>query len=387
MVKRVIVVFGITLLVQSLSYAASVGLGNVPPLPEDTRLNTAERKFGYRGKIGGFMLMPSRYGVYGDEDTYYEAGADRASIKMMYEKKDEGFCGTYLIIMGDISRYKTMSFMLKGQNGGETFEIGLNDTVSNKREDAVMVGSIYRYLPGGVTTEWQEAEIPLGDFYGPDLSRVYSIIFLFNEPGKGAFWVDEVKFYEDSLVDREEQLCKEGYLLLDDFDHSDLNLLGRKTGAYKKLPSVCTVSRTSEGHWGNAGRSLKLAYTKDVTGWCGYYSLLNQVDGAYYDLTPFDAVSFIVKGEQGGETFEIGVADRNWLIIGDSLKAGTIENYLPGGITTEWQEVKIPLRDFGLLDFSEMGSFVINFHKKGQSTIYIDELKFHLKRNKVESRE
>lgn len=74
------------------------------------------------------------------------------------------------------------------------------------------------------------------------------------------------------------------------------------------------------------------------------------------------------------------MADRNWLTIGDSVKAGSIERYLPDGVTTEWQEVVVPLEDFGLLDFSQMGSFVINFYKKQESTLYLDDLKFRLRR-------
>ena len=74
---------------------------------------------------------------------------------------------------------------------------------------------------------------------------------------------------------------------------------------------------------------MKLAYDKQSTGWCGYYTLLNQIDGLYYDLTPFDTVSFMVRGEKGGEDFELGLADRNWMNIGDSLKAGTCDK-IPG---------------------------------------------------------
>ncbi|MCM8782418.1 MAG: CIA30 family protein, partial [Candidatus Omnitrophica bacterium] len=165
----------------------------------------------------------------------------------------------------------------------------------------------------------------------------------------------------------------------DNFDYSDLNLLGRKTNAYKKLPSVCKFERVPEEHFGPAGKALKLAYKKEATGWCGYYTLLNQIDGEYYDLSGYKSVSFMVKGKNGGEKFEIGMADKSWIIIGDSLKAGPIDKYLPGGVTCQWQEVVIPLEDFGLLDFSEMGSFVINFHEKGDGTIYIDDLKFYLK--------
>jgi hypothetical protein len=87
----------------------------------------------------------------------------------------------------------------------------------------------------------------------------------------------------------------------------------------------------------------------------------------------------MVKGKKGGENFTIGLADKSWVIIGDSLKAGTVNQYLNNGVTTEWQEVVIPLCDFGLLDLTEMGSFVIDFHRKQKGTIWIDDLKFLLK--------
>jgi hypothetical protein len=281
--------------------------------------------------------------------------------------------------MADISNYSTLTFMIKGKTGQEAFEIGLNDTVSNKREDAVMVGSIYRYLPGGLTTDWQRVVVPLEDFFGSDLSRVYSLVFHYNELGKGTFWVDDIRFDTEHLANREDEIYKAGYLLLDDFDHCDLNLLGRKANTYKRLPSVCESSRTLSQRVTDKGRSLKLVYNKESTGWCGYFTMLNQIDGEYYDLSKYKSVSFMVKGQKGGETFQIGMADKNWINIGDSLKAGQIEDFLPGGVKTEWKEVVVPLEKFGALDLTQMGAFVIDFNKKQSGTLYIDNLKFILK--------
>jgi hypothetical protein len=358
-------------------------LNDLPPLPKDTKLFASEQQFGYRGKIGCFVLPPSVVGTYFDKKVFYPGkNMDGQSIKVMYNKRDrKSFCGAYIILLADVSPYKMITFFIRGQKGGESFEIGMNDTVSNKREDAVYVGAINRYLPKGVTRDWQLVKIPLSDFYGPDISRVYSLVFHFNDVSQGTFWIDEIKFYkEDPIIQERSQAIKgKKYFLLDDFDASDVNLLGRKTNAYKKLPSVCAFERTDEEHCGPAGRALKLTYNKESTGWCGYYTLLNQIDGEYYDLRPYKSVSFMVKGAKGGEEFEIGMADKNWVIIGDSLKAGSVRKYLPKGVTKEWQEVVIPLEDFGLLDFSEMGSFVINFYEKGEGAIYIDNLKFYLK--------
>jgi len=378
-------------------------LNDLPPLPKDTKLFASEQQFGYRGKIGCFVLPPSIVGTYFDKKVFYTGepvpglgkesyNVSGQSMKIMYNKRDrKSFCGAYIIMLADLSGYKTMTFLIKGQKGGESFEIGMNDVISNKREDAVYVGAINRYLSSGITKDWQRVKIPLSDFYGPDISRVYSLVLHFNDMSQGTFWIDEIRFYKEDPViqERAEDIKGKKYFILDDFDASDVNLLGRKTNAYKKLPSVCKFERTEDEHYGPRGRSLKLTYKKESTGWCGYYTLLNQIDGEYYDLRPYKEVSFMVKSKGGTEEFEIGMADKNWVIIGDSLKAGSVKKYLPAGkaglpkgVTKQWQEVVIPLEDFGLLDFSEMGSFVINFYEKGEGTIYIDDLKFYLKGEK-----
>ena len=349
----------------------------------------------YRGKLGAFQLEPNFAATVVDEGNYFDPSKDTVkntadflvespdhkAIRFQYSKAndDEGFfCGSYVLIMGDLTEYATLTFLIKGAKGGEAFEIGMNDAVSHKREDAVFVGSIERYLPEGITKEWQLVTIPLSDFYGPDLTKVFSLIFHFNEAGQGTFWIDEMSVTQKTMVDRNVGIKETGFLLLDNFDHNDLNLLGRKASTYKKLPSYVLTERVEEPRIGDRGRSLKLQYFKKNTGWTGYYTLLNQIDGEYYDLSKFDTVSFWVRGEKGGEDFELGLADKNWIIIGDSLKAGQVSDYLPDGVTTEWQQVEIPLKDYGQLDLSEMGSFVINFNILGESTVYIDDLKFHL---------
>lgn len=360
----------------AVAFAEGVALKEVPPLPQGTLLFESERKFAIRGKFGGYAMKPSKYGLYPDRTTRRE-GSVTEPVWMRYRKvPGPSFCGTYVIILGDLSPYATMTFWVKGAKGGETFEIGMNDVISNKREDAVIVGSIHRYLPGGVTPSWQQVKVPLEDFFGADLKRVFSIVFNFNEEGEGTFWIDGLEFHEQAMVDPDAKIQATGIFLLDNFDHSDVNLLGRKANAYKRLPSICKFTRVSEPRVGPHGRSLRLDYDKKATGWCGYYSLLNQIDGAYFDLSSYKEAKLWVRGARGGERFEIGMADRSWLTIGDSVKAGAIDHYLPKGVTTQWQEVTLPLSDFGKLDWSQMGSFTVNFHQAGQGTVFLDDLRF-----------
>jgi hypothetical protein len=377
--------------------AESVSLGNLPPMPKDTRLSLSEKAFGFRGRIGSFVMSPCQAGIRYDRSVVYKgeplSGVDprefissnSRSMRIMYKRQGpKGMCGAYVILMADLSGYKTLTFFIKGSHGGETFEVGMNDVVSDKREDAVYSGSVNRYLDAGVTTQWQLVRIPLSDFFGPDMSRIFSLVFYFNDEGSSELWIDKIRFFKEDLVhnQRAEDINRKGYFLLDDFNYSEVNLLGRKANSYKKLPSVCGFDRVATEHYGRQGRSLRLRYKKEPTGWCGYYSMLNQIDGEYCDLSAYRAVSFMVKGAKGGEKFEIGMADKNWETIGDSLKVGGVNKYLPGGVAQKWQEVVIPLKDFGLLNFSLMGSFVINFNEPGEGTIYIDDLKFYLKTEK-----
>ncbi len=353
---------------------AGTPLGEIPPFPEGTQLIPRVARVAERGRIGGYAMRPSKYGVYYDERNHRPGSKE--GIYVRYRKKPyPSFCGAYLVIAGDLSAHATMTFWVKGAKGGEAFEIGMNDVVSNQREDAVMVGSIYRYLPQGVTTQWQQVKIPLEDFFGADLRRVFSVVFNFNETGEGIFWIDEVAFHEEQLVFREDEILSQGHLLVDNFDHADVNLLGRKANAYKRLPSVCRFDRVESPRVGDHGRSLRLSFEKKSTGWCGYYTLLNQIDGSYYDLTLYKEVAFQVRGGKGGETFEVGMADRSWQTIGDSVKADAIEKYLPAGVTTQWQEAVIPLDDFGKLDWTQMGSVVFNFHRPSAGELYIDDLR------------
>jgi len=310
----------------ALAAEGAVPLKEVPPMPEGTVLFDHEARFGDRGQQGGYAMKPSKYGVWVDAKTVRPGGSPQGASCVRYNKvPGPSFTGIYTIILGDLSPYRTMTFWIKGAKGGESFEIGMNDTISNKREDAVMAGSIYRYLPGGITPEWQRVTIPLEDFFGTDLKRVYSIVFNFNEDGKGTFWMEGPFFHPEAMVDREQQVVDKGELLLDNFDHSDLNLMGRKANAFKRLPSTCEFSRVERPRRGDHGRSLRIDFRKEATGWCGYYTLLNQIDGAYYDLSSFKEVRFWVRGAEGGEPFEVGMADRSWITIGDSVKITDID--------------------------------------------------------------
>lgn len=175
-------------------------------------------------------------------------------------------------------------------------------------------------------------------------------------------------------------------LLIDNFEKEG-NLVGGKSNTYEKEPSKALAMRLSEQHYGAAGRALMLKYDKKLEGgpygtggWCGYYTMLRS-GGKYFDATGYTAITFMVKGAKGNENFKIGLADKHWEELGDSIKSEAVSKYLPSGkITADWQKATVPL-DVFYLDKKETASIAICFENDlfptsaAKGTVYIDDLK------------
>lgn len=173
-------------------------------------------------------------------------------------------------------------------------------------------------------------------------------------------------------------------------DHFEkpVNLIGGRTSIYANAPSRAAASETDREFYGPAGKSLVLRYDKrntggpnDTGGWCGYYSIL-KAGPKYFDATHYTKLTFWVKGENGGENFKVGLADKHWEEVGDSVKSEAVASYIKEGkITKEWQKAEIPL-DVFFIDLKEAASYSICFEAdcfpegKGSGTVYIDEVAF-----------
>ncbi len=174
-------------------------------------------------------------------------------------------------------------------------------------------------------------------------------------------------------------------LLIDDFEAETNNKLGGRSNTYVMEPSRALALRVKDQAHAGKG-ALVLKYDKkskggpyDSGGWCGYYTLLKS-GARYFDATPFSAISFWVKGTTGEENFVVGVADRHWDEVGDSVKSEPIGKYLAGGkLNLEWQKATIPLSTF-LVDMKELASIAICFEGSvlpggaGKGTVVVDDL-------------
>lgn len=180
-------------------------------------------------------------------------------------------------------------------------------------------------------------------------------------------------------------------VLIDDFDSETeiLNKLSNKANVYVKAPSRIMISYVPYERDGKITTVLMIKYDKaneggpyGIGGWCGYYSLLkNEKEGLFLDASDYNYITFWVRGEKGDENFVIGLADKHWEKVGDSLKSEEIVSYIEGGKipVDSWVKVRIPLSIF-FLDRTKLQALTINFEGdcfsegKGAGTIYVDDI-------------
>ncbi len=149
--------------------------------------------------------------------------------------------------------------------------------------------------------------------------------------------------------------------------------LGTYQGTWAKRPAWSIITKSEEHRMGDTGYGLRLEW-KNLGGWCGWYTLLDGLD-----VTDYNALTFWIKGEEGGERFDIGLADMQMQNLDISAKyVGAVSFFLDNGVTKEWQKVKIPLSRLGAdVDLSALGSLVFwcRYSSAGDSSVvYIDDL-------------
>jgi len=195
---------------------------------------------------------------------------------------------------------------------------------------------------------------------------------------------------EQVKQDAEPQETK-NVLLIDDFEkgqssgvfYERKNSIGGYQGTWARRPSYSVITKLSDEKDPRRGRYLCIEYKKEA-GWAGWYTLLNGADASNYN-----ALTFWVKGAKGNEKFDIGLADAKMQELQiDAVYAGAADLFLPVGVTTEWQKVKVPLsRVESQVDISKMGSIVLWFKYGGEGKIYVDDMQFEFDKKVQEDQE
>jgi hypothetical protein len=243
---------------------------------------------------------------------------------------------TYLLGL-DVSHYNSLSFYIKGADGGEKVNLYLED--GQGKRDYVDVET---YVP--IATDWTLVRVPLQDFEGVALTDLAKIKFVFEwEPMTGTIFLDDLRFVA-------------GTLLVDSFcDNDENNSLNERIDTFTSAPS-CTATVASSVLDG----TLCLDY--DVTAGPGCYS--GYWSRTPLDLNPYRTLAVKVRGESCGEVAAISA--RTVPVETDKLK---LSDYLLDGITDQWQKARIPLAaSAAVTDWTRGDSYVIAFEAgKGAS--------------------
>lgn len=167
---------------------------------------------------------------------------------------------------------------------------------------------------------------------------------------------------------------------VDDFETPVQNALAGYRNPFQAAPSSCTARRLPEAAHGTQGRGLRLSANREVRGFCGYWLHLfdfKSREPQFFDATRFSYLSFWVRGERGGERFAVKLADRTWAMKEDSVSVGDANVLLPGGVTTDWQRVTVPLGADRRLNWSELAGLTFDFDIPGKYVLHVDDIYFH----------
>lgn len=164
-----------------------------------------------------------------------------------------------------------------------------------------------------------------------------------------------------------------------DFNQQIRNRLGGTSNRFQRSPSSAAIYLTPKVFHGKEGKSLNIIGKRADTGFCGFYMHLCRFQCGIgpeelFDSRKYTHLSFWVKGEEGGETFTVRLSDELLLKKEDSAEVGPIEQFLPDGVTTDWQRVLVPLDLTWRLDRKKMTGVTIEFHRPGDYEIFVDDV-------------
>ena len=117
------------------------------------------------------------------------------SLKLTYTNAQElAFSGWYADWTSseqgyfDASGYSRLTFWLRGESGGESFQVGLRDTAGNEQKAISVVAT--------AAQTWEQVTVPLSAYQeNVDLTRVQKVVFAFTRAnGSGTVYIDDIAF-------------------------------------------------------------------------------------------------------------------------------------------------------------------------------------------------
>ncbi|MBW2661547.1 MAG: hypothetical protein JRD93_06080 [Deltaproteobacteria bacterium] len=284
------------------------------------------------------------------------------ALALSYDVSDPGSYAGYVTGLQnlDLRDYQSITFFVKGAEVGQDLQVGLKD--ASDHESKVLLS---HYLPGKMETTWQKVTIPLVAFsrvlgWGKLKNLSFSVENRLH--GKGVLFVDNVEFQKEiksftvdnfERLDRRNSVGREQYTFVSGAAAiNGQHAKGSPNGIY----------RLSYG--GNIGTIN--AYASDLKSYAGWTTKLCGID-----CSQCGTLSFRIRGAKGGENSSLYLADGNFRWGVDVAKYAKV--------TTSWQRVIIPLREFADYgaDLTHLAELQFVFEgEKMSGTIYLDDICF-----------
>ncbi len=321
--------------------------------------------------LGGPFDVFSNPGTYNcvmslvqSRDSNRAANEQALSLKYDVTRRDS-YAGLWSQLQGiSLEDFDQLSMKVRVIAGSGKFTVGLKNS---KMVEAKVPVNIYLSSPDHLG--WQELIVPLAAFKDVgDFSSMAVLSISFTEAGrsaKGEIIVDEIKFQKGL-----------NYIPIADFEQLETgkNRLAQKNWVFMRGAAAISANidafRASEP----GGRSMRISYGGtiglDLGGgdfsYAAWAAGLGGVDasGARY-------LKFKIKGQKGGEKPNLYLND------GTTRKCIDLEKYSP--VTTQWQEVFIPLDAFAQqgIDLTHVEELQFVFEWEELSgTIYVDDIWF-----------
>ncbi len=275
-------------------------------------------------------------------------------LSIDYKIVKGGWTGWGIALDGVSSKdYSNLTFMIKGETGKETFEIGVKDTSNMERK-----------LPlsqfAEIGKDWRKVSIPLKEFAGVNMDSLGNINIGFSDAQEaGHVYLDNLQFEISDEVGKDQAIGANlsNKVVIDRFERTnqtDIYLVYEGDESSLKLSSSRIAK---EGDY-----SMELEYTLATNRpWGSWVAALWQSREVTLDWRGSQEVKLWVKGDGSGNILRFFIRDSDgerWLYEDPQILK-----------STRWEQMVMPINDFkledkvahknGILDLDQVQAYAI----------------------------
>lgn len=306
-----------------LFLGAAAVIGVLSPLAAEPVISTAD----FDNESPEIFSFKDEKGSVLNASTAYSDVAKGKHLGVRYEILPGGWGGCGLVLKGlNAAGYRYLALDVRGETGGELFDIGLRDTDKKERKR-----SLSQFTD--LTKEWRRVLIPLSEFAGVSLASLDNMSFGFPEKQSGRIFVDNIAFEGAVGADAEGFVNK---MVVDGFDRPNPSQAYRVfTGDQSSL----TLAASRILHDGDY--SMEMQYQLSTNRPWGTWVSAQRTPTEPLDWSGVDEIKLWVKGD-GSENylrFRFTEADGEmWELTDKSILSGT-----------RWAQGSFPVKSFKIV--------------------------------------